>query len=383
MQERHRSCLFRIFPVLLVWLFSPAHAETGVTATRILLGQSAGLSGPTAQMSRQLLIGAKVYFDKINKQGGVYGRRIELITRDDKYTASLAAYNTRQLIESEKVFALFGFVGLPTSQAAFPIAAKARIPFFAPMTGGTFLHSTSSRYLFTLRASYADEFAYALHQLSCVGLRKFALVYQRDQYGMAVKHAAESKAKAEAVDLISVDIDADVMNLEPVVDKILAAHSDVVMLLSGNYLISAHIVRALRARGFLGRFYGSSFVGHKALAEELGDLARGLLVTQVVPFPWRVSMPLVAEYRKNMSEAGYEDLTFSSLEGYIAARVLVEGLQRARRDLTREKLIRALESINARNYNGGGHAINFSQRNHNASSYVDMATMTTGARFLN
>lgn len=167
------------------------------------------------------------------------------------------------------------------------------------------------------------------------------------------------------------------------IDKVLAARSEVVMLLSANYLTNARIVRALRDRGYLGQFFAISFVGQKALAEELGDLARGMLVTQVVPFPWRVSMPLVAEYRQRMSEAGYKDLTFSSLEGYIAARVLVEGLRRARRNLTREKLIRALESINARNYNGGGYAINFSPDNHNASLYVDMAAMTSGARFLN
>ncbi|WP_167541858.1 ABC transporter substrate-binding protein [Herbaspirillum rhizosphaerae] len=375
--------MFRILPLLLAWSFSPVHAETGVTNTRILLGQSAGLSGPTAQMSRQLLIGARAYFNKINKQGGVHGRRIELVTRDDRYIPSLAAYNTRQLIENDKVFALFGFVGLPTSQAALSVAAKARVPFFAPMTGGASVYSPFNRYVFTLRASYADEYLYALRNLSSMGLRKFALVYQQDQYGVSVKQAVESSAREEAVDLVTIDIDMDGRNVEPVVDKVLAARSEVVMLLSANYLTNARIVRALRGRGYLGQFFAISFVGQKALAEELGDLARGMLVTQVVPFPWRVSMPLVAEYRQCMSEAGYQDLTFSSLEGYIAARVLVEGLRRARRDLTREKLIRALESINVRNYDGGGYAINFSPDNHNASLFVDMAAMTSGARFLN
>ncbi|EJL86174.1 ABC-type branched-chain amino acid transport system, periplasmic component [Herbaspirillum sp. CF444] len=383
MQERHRGWLFRILPMLLAWSFSPVHAETGVTNTRILLGQSVGLSGPTAQMSRQLLIGARAYFDKINKQGGVHGRRIELVIRDDKYTASLAAYNTRQLIESDKVFALFGFVGLPTSRAAVPIATKARVPFFAPLTGGPSLHAPFNRYVFTLRASYAEEYAYALHNLSSMGLRRFALVYQQDQSGVSIKQAVEDQARTEAIDLVSIDIDVDGRNVEPVIAKILDARSEVAMLLTGDYLASARIVRALRSRGYQGQFFAISFVGQKALAEELGDLARGILVTQVVPFPWRVSMPLVAEYRKRMSEAGYENLTFSSLEGYIAARVLVEGLRRAQRDLTREKLIRALESINARNYSDGGYVINFSPHNHNASQYVDMAAMTGGARFLN
>ncbi|WP_272942490.1 ABC transporter substrate-binding protein [Herbaspirillum sp. CF444] len=369
--------------MLLAWSFSPVHAETGVTNTRILLGQSVGLSGPTAQMSRQLLIGARAYFDKINKQGGVHGRRIELVIRDDKYTASLAAYNTRQLIESDKVFALFGFVGLPTSRAAVPIATKARVPFFAPLTGGPSLHAPFNRYVFTLRASYAEEYAYALHNLSSMGLRRFALVYQQDQSGVSIKQAVEDQARTEAIDLVSIDIDVDGRNVEPVIAKILDARSEVAMLLTGDYLASARIVRALRSRGYQGQFFAISFVGQKALAEELGDLARGILVTQVVPFPWRVSMPLVAEYRKRMSEAGYENLTFSSLEGYIAARVLVEGLRRAQRDLTREKLIRALESINARNYSDGGYVINFSPHNHNASQYVDMAAMTGGARFLN
>ncbi|WP_034292128.1 ABC transporter substrate-binding protein [Herbaspirillum sp. RV1423] len=383
MQKRRRRWL-RILPLLLLaWSLSPTHAETGISDTRILLGQSAGMSGPAAYLSRQVLIGAKAYFDKVNQQGGVHGRRIELITRDDQYSPSLAAYNTRQLIENDKVFALFGFVGWPASQAALPIAAKARVPLFAPVTGGDSLYRPFNRYLFTVRAGYSDEYAHFLRNMNGLGIRKLVLVYPQGRYGMLVKQDMERKAKAGAVELTAVDVDMDGVNLAPVLDRIIASRTDVVMLANASYKTNAGIVRGLRSRGFLGQFFCLSFVGQKALADELGELALGILVTQVVPSPWRVSMPLVAEYRKRMAEAGHDELTFSSLEGYIAARVLVEGLRRASRDLTREKLIRSLESINSRNHDGGGHAINFAPGNHNGSMYVDTAVMTRDSGFLN
>jgi len=377
--------LFRIFPILLsTCLLSPAHADAdpGVSDTRILLGQSAGMSGPTAQYARQVLIGAKVYFDKINQQGGVHGRRIELRTRDDQYSASLAAYNTRQLIERDGVFALFGFVGWPTSQAGLQIASRAGVPFFAPFTGGA-LHASFDRHLFSIRASYADEYAYFLRNMNWLGIRKLALLYQQDQYGVMIKQDVDSRARREAIELTSIGINHGGVNLDPLIDKTLSVQADVVMLVHADSQINARIVRSLRNRGFLGQFFAVSFVGNKQLASELGELAHGILVTQVVPLPWRISMPLVAEYRKRMAESGYEEFTVTSLEGYIAARVLVEGLKRAGRNLTRERLIRALESINARNYDGGGYVVNFSATNHQGSMYVDIATMTKDARFMN
>jgi ABC-type branched-subunit amino acid transport system substrate-binding protein len=375
--------LFRIFPIFLsTCLFSPAHADAGVSDTRILLGQSAGMSGPLAQYARQALIGAKVYFDKTNQQGGVHGRRIEVLTRDDQYTASLAAYNTRQLIERDRVFALFGFVGWPTSQAGVQIASRARVPFFGPFTGGA-LQTSFDRHLFSIRASYADEYAYFLRNMNWLGTRKLALLYQQDQYGVMIKQDVENRARREAIELTSIGINHGGVNLEPLIDKTLSVQADVVMLVQADSQINARIVRSLRNRGFLGQFFAVSFVGNKQLASELGELAHGILVTQVVPLPWRISMPLVAEYRKRMTESGYEEFTVTSLEGYIAARVLVEGLKRAGRNLTRERLIRALESINARNYDGGGYVVNFSATNHQGSMYVDIATMTKDARFMN
>jgi len=375
--------LFRILPILLfMCLFSPAHAGAGVSDTRILLGQSAGMSGPTAQYARQALNGAKIYFDKINQQGGVHGRRIELLTRDDQYTASLAAYNTRQLIERDGVFALFGFVGWPASQAGLQIASRARVPFFAPFTGGA-LQPSFNRHLFSIRASYADEYARFLRNMNWLGTRKLVLLYQQDQYGVSLKQDLENHARREAIELTSIGISHGGINLAPLIEKTLAVHADVVMLVSADYQVNARIVRGLRDDGFLGQFFAVSFVGNKQLAGELGELAHGILVTQVVPLPWRMSMPLVAEYRKRVAEAGHEELSVTGLEGYIAARVLVEGLKRAGRNLTRERLIRALESINARNYDGGGYAVNFSSTRHQGSMYVDIATMTKDARFMN
>ncbi|MFL9923518.1 ABC transporter substrate-binding protein [Herbaspirillum lusitanum] len=380
----HRNVLSVLAASLLfVSSSAPVRAETGVSTERILLGQSASLTGPLATVTEQLLIGARAYFNEVNAKGGVHGRRIDLITRDDRYDAAMAAENTLQLIQKDQVFALFGYVGWPTTEASVPVFTQAKVPFFAPLTGAPSIYKDFNRYLFTVRASYFGEYQHFIGSLKLGGIKAVALIYQRNIYGEEALHEVERMLEKTYIAYQPMGLDLDSANLPSIIKQLMKRPPDVIFMLNSQPLANAALVKGMRAAGFLGHFFGVSFVGQRDLLDTLGTMARGISTTQVVPSPWRVSIPLVAEYRKTMLRAGRSEFTFSSMEGFIAARVLVEGLRRAGRELTREKLIRALESINEGNFDGRGFPINYSQTDHHGSDFVDTATVTSNSRFIN
>lgn len=363
--------------------WSAALAEDGVTNQKILLGQSAAFSGPAAQLGIQMHAGAKAYFDEVNRQGGVFGRRIEIVKADDKYEADLAAANTKRLIEKDGVFALFGYVGTPTSNAAKPIFTEAKVPFFAPFTGAQSLREPFSREIFNIRASYFDETHHLVERLVNTGIKNIAVFYQNDAYGRAGLEGVERALKMMKVPMVeTATVERNSVDVAAAVAKILPKKPDAIIQISA-YASCAAYIKEMRKAGYHGQFYNVSFVGSQALADTLGQEGPGVVISQVVPFPWRASVPIVAEYKKVLEKAGIKDANFSSLEGYIAAKVFTEGLKRAGKDLTRDKLIRALESINIGNYDTGGFDINFSPTNHNGSKYVDMTVITRDAKFLN
>ena len=162
----------------------------------------------------------------------------------------------------------------------------------------------------------------------------------------------------------------------------LAKRPDAVIQISA-YTSSAAYVKAVHKAGYLGQFYNVSFVGSQALADALGVEGPGVVISQVVPFPWHVATPIVAEYQKVMKKSGSTDLNFSSLEGFVAAKVFTEGLRRAGRELTREKFVRALESINPKSFDVGGFDVTFSPTNHNGSKFVDVTVIVKDKKFLN
>ncbi|MDO8652685.1 MAG: ABC transporter substrate-binding protein [Undibacterium sp.] len=368
---------------LIMSAISPAFADTGVTDQKIVLGQSAAFSGPAAQLGIQLHAGAKAYFDQTNAQGGVFGRKIELLKIDDKYEADLAAANTKKLIETDEVFALFGYVGTPTSNAALPIFTQAKVPFFAPFTGAQSLREPFNRQIFNIRASYFDETEYLVERLVRTGLKNIAVFYQNDAYGKAGLAGVERALKKMNVEMIEVaTVERNSVDVGKAVEKLLPKRPDAIIQISA-YASCAAYIKEMRKAGYTGQFYNVSFVGSKALADVLGKEGPGVVISQVVPFPWHAATPVVSEYTKVMNKAGIQDLNFSSLEGFIAAKVFVEGLKRAGRNLTRERLIAALESINTGNYDLGGFDVNFSHNSHNGSKFVDMTVISKDGKFRN
>lgn len=373
---RTAGCLLLAFSTLV------CRAETGVSAGRILLGQSAAFSGPAAQLGIDLHAGARLYFDSLNAQGGIHGRKIEILTADDKYEPELTVANTRRLIQTDQVFALFGYVGTPTSNAALPIFTSAKVPFFAPFTGALSLREPFNRNIFHIRASYIEETEHLVDQLVRVGVKNIAAFYQNDAYGQAGLDGVQRALAKRSMTLAdSATVERNSKNVGAAAQSLLVKRPDAIIQVS-TYAASAALVRQMRSAGYTGQFHNVSFVGSQPLASALGVDGPGVGVSQVVPFPWKPSNPVVAEYTRALRKAGRGEPNFSSLEGYIAAKVFAEGLRRAGPDLSRERFIAALESITLKNYDIG-FPVEFSATRHTGVGFVDMTVITKNEKFLN
>jgi branched-chain amino acid transport system substrate-binding protein len=340
----------------------------------IVLGQSAALTGPAAQLGIQMRAGANLYFEALNASGGVNGYRIELQTLDDGYEPDRCKSNTDRLIK-DKVFALFGYVGTPTSLAALPLVTEARIPFFAPFTGAEALRDPFNRYIFHVRASYFQETALIVNQLVSLGLRKIAVFHQDDAYGKAGLEGVRRALKAHSLEPVATGtVVRNSVDVVQAVKSIVPTRPDAVVQISA-YKSCAAFIRQARQAGYGGTFYNVSFVGTQALADELGAQGNGVVVSQVMPFPFSTTTVISREYLEAMRKSGKDAKpNYSSMEGYLAAKVFAEGLKRAGGSPSRDSLITGLESI--QNANFGGFSVNFGPRSHVASSFVDLSMLT-------
>jgi branched-chain amino acid transport system substrate-binding protein len=374
--KRTAACL-----LVAAGLSSPlCSAENGVTADTVVLGQSVALTGPAAALGIEMRNGAKVYFDFINGKGGVNGRKIQLVTLDDGYEPARTVPNTKKLIEEQRVFALFGYVGTPTSSAALPLFTQARVPFFGAFTGAELLRQPFNRYIFNVRASYYDETEKIVEQLVSTGSKNIAVFYQDDAYGQAGLKGVEIAMTRRALKVSSLGtVERNTIKVEQAVKTISAAQPDAVVMISA-YKACGEFIRQMKKQGSAAQFYNVSFVGSKALADDLGGEGVGVAISQVMPFPWGAALPVVREYQSLMLRAGHKEFTFSTVEGFIAAKVFVEALRRAGKDLTRERLIAALEKMN--DVDVGGFYVGFTPTNHNASKFVDLTIIARDGKFL-
>ena len=355
-------------------------AENGVTDKEILIGQFAAISGPAAQLGQRMQLGMQAYFSSVNAQGGVYGRSIKLLTRDDGYEPEKAAAAVKALIQDDKVFALAGSVGTPTGLAALPILTEAQVPLIGMFTGAQALREPFNRQVFHVRASYFDETERIAQHLTTLGAKKIAVFYQNDAYGKAgLEGVMRALAKRQLKPVATATVERNSLEVAQSMETILKAEPEAIVQISA-YKSCAAFIKQARAKGYGGQFFNVSFVGSKALAEELGDTGQGVVISQVVPFPYAQSSPIVREYQQRMTEAGQKDFDFSSLEGYLTARILVEGLRRAGKNLSRDGLINGLESL--RDVNLGGFTVNFSPKDHQASNFTDLTIIARGGKFV-
>jgi ABC-type branched-subunit amino acid transport system substrate-binding protein len=377
-----RSAFGRLAAAAALLLATVAAAEPGITDRTVLIGQSVPLSGPAQELGIEMQLGANLYFDLVNSQGGVHGRRINLRTLDDGYEPDRATANTRQLVDQDGVFALFGYVGTPTSLAALKVSDPAGVPFVGAFTGAEALRSPFNRLIFNVRASYYDETEKIVEQFTSLNVNRIAIFYQNDAYGKAGLAGVErAMAKRKLKLVASGTVERNSVDVEAAVKAIAPAKPDMIVMVT-TYKSTAAFINAMRAAGSAAQFYTVSFVGSRALAKELGPAGAGVGISQVVPFPWAGTVPVVREYQKLLAASpSKRDVSFTSLEGFIAAKVFVEGLKRAGKEPTREKFIAAMESL--RQHDIGGFTVNFSPAGHNASSFVDLTIIRKDGSFLN
>ena len=365
--------IFSTYSLLsLASISAPAFAQS---EGKIVLGQSAPFTGPSAELGLRFNEGAQLYFDAVNAKGGVHSRQIELRKADDGYEPERTAANTRKFI-SDGVLALFGYVGTPTTLAALPLATAAKIPLIAPFTGATGLREPFNRYILHVRASYDDETQAIVRHAASIGQTKIAVFYQNDAYGKAGLNGVSVALQKMGQKPIAVgDVERNSVDVKQAVSAIVAAKPQAIVQIS-SYLTSAAFIRATRATGFTGAFYNVSGVGTQALSQALGTEARGVVISQVMPFPFSPKSPIASEYMAAIKAANKPTLVpnYSGIEGFVAAKVLVEALQRAGRAPTSEALINAFDSI--QKFNLGGFSVDFSAQKHMGSQFVEMTILT-------
>jgi branched-chain amino acid transport system substrate-binding protein len=355
-----------------------AQAQTS-TGNPIVFGQSAPLSGAAAQLGVDFNFGANLHFYEVNRSGGILGRKIELRILDDRYEPERTIENTRRLIKDDKVFALFGFVGSSTSQAALPMATENGVPFIGAFTGSESLRAPFNPYVFNIRAGYFDETEAIVRHLSTLGLQRIAVFHEDDPNGQAALLGVERALKSRGLTLVaSGSVERNGIDVAKAVRTISTSKPQAVVMMSA-YGGSVSFIREMQKMDSPPWLWNVSFVGSQVLVRELEQRGQGVQISQVVPFPWNTNNPLVRSYQKVLAEVKGAP-GFGSLEGYIAAKVAAEGLRRAGRNPTREGFIKALETMQP--YDMGGYTVRFSPQNHNGSTYVDLTMITENQRFL-
>ena len=358
-----------------------ASAAQGVQDTSVTFVQVADTSGSRSALTLELNAGTLAYFKEVNARGGIHGRQLKLETIDDGYAVQRTKEATQAAIAQDRAFAFVSSIGTANAEAVLPLINAASVPLVAPLSGAETLRERASRYVFHVRASYYDETAAIVKQLLTLGLKKVAVFRQNDSYGQAGLDGVVRALKAHQLEPIAVGlVERNTVDVAAAVQAIVPKNPDAIVQISA-YKSCAAFVRAARKAGFGGTFYNVSFVGTQALADELGPDARGVAVSQVMPFPFQPKSPIAREFLNAIQKAGGEyKANYSSIEGYVAAKVFTEGLRRAGKALTRESLVTALESM--REHNMGGFTVSYAPKSHEGSRFTDLTIIGRGGKFM-
>jgi branched-chain amino acid transport system substrate-binding protein len=341
-----RAATFATCALFLAAVMSAA-AEDGVTADKILFGQAAVLEGPAAALGLGMRLGIKAAFDEVNAKGGVHGRKLELVSLDDGYDPDRSVAQTKKLIEEEKVFALIGAVGTPTTTATVPIARAAKVPFIGPFTGAQFLRDSTLENVINVRAGYAAEAeAWVKHLTEDLNIKDIAIFYQDDSFGRSGLDGVKKALARREMELVAEGtFERNTVAVKTALVALKRAEPEAVVMV-GPYKPCAEFIKLARKSNFNPVFVNISFVGASALAQELGPDGEGVIVSQVVPFPWDTSVKAVAEYQaaiKALDRKANPD--FVSLEGYLAGRLAIEALTNAGSSPTRIAMIEIIKKI--------------------------------------
>ena len=351
----------------------------GAAQAQILIGQTAGFSGPVASGVKEASDGARLYIDAVNAKGGVNGQQIELISMDDKFEAKLAAENARQLIKDRHVIALFLNRGTPPTEAINPVLEEFGVPLIGPSTGAMVLHQPVKKYIFNVRATYQREAEKAVEHLHTLGVQRIAIIHTDDSFGLDGLQGAMrgfQKAKLEPVTVLKTNRkNPDFNALAGPIGK--TQTQAVIWIGSGTHVVDG--LKALHAAGQTPQVVTLSNNAASGFVKALGDHARGVVVSQVFPSVRSGSVPMVKE-AQTLAAAKKMTLSPAMLEGFAAAKVLVEGLQRAGKSPTRERLRAALEGM--KSYNLGGLEVGYGPDDHTGLDYVELSIIGADGRFI-
>ncbi len=339
-----RKCLCILAFFLSAFFSVPLRADDGVSHDKILFGQVAALSGPAMALGQGMREGILAAFTEANSSGGINGRKLELKSIDDGYEPEQTIEATKKIIGEDKVFALIGAVGTPTSAVGQPIATAAKVPFIAPFTGAEFLRNPYKRYVVNIRSSYFQETeAWIEHLTRDLGITKIAILYQDDAFGQAgLKGVNSAMAKRNMKPVALGSFKRNTTAVKSALLDIMKGQPQAVVTV-GPYKPIATFIKLARQLKMDAVFVAISFVGSDSLAQELGNEGAGVIVSQVVPFPEDKSLPVVASYQRALTAVNSNSKPgFVSLEGYLAGRLVVEALKRIPGEPTREALLDAI-----------------------------------------
>jgi branched-chain amino acid transport system substrate-binding protein len=364
-----------LLSVSLVW------AEDGVATDAIVLGQAAVLSGPAAALGQGMKTGMQAAFEEINKKGGIHGRKLKLISVDDGYEPEKSIVATKKLIEEHKVFALIGAVGTPTSAATQPIATAAKIPFVGAFTGAGFLRDAKLENVINVRASYdAETEAWVRHLTEDLKIKKIAIFYQDDAFGRAGLSGLKKAMEKRNLSIVAEGTyERNTLAVKTALLNIKREEPEAVVMV-GAYKPCAEFIKLSRKINFDPVFVNISFVGASALANELGEDGKGVIVTQVVPFPWDSSIKVIADYHAALKAS--EDKAepeFVSLEGYLVGRLAIAALEKAGPNPTREGFLRAIKDTGT--FDFGGLSMTFGPNDNEGLDQVFMTVIQADGKF--
>src|ERR1041385_192757 len=322
--------MFRIALLALACSAVSAQAQQvpGVTAKTIVIGQSTPLTGSNAELGNDIRNGALAYFQKVNDAGGVHGRHIELVTLDDGNAVPRAEANTKKLVEEQAVFALFGYPSATLSRPALPFVEKHKVPFLSPFTGADPMR-VYNKHVYNMRGSYSEELDKIVAHFEPLGVKRFSIVYYDDVVGKENLSAVERALAKRGLKPVSVAAFADRAkpDIEGGLKQVAAGQPDVVILTT-LYKATADFIRLANKSGMGFSMASNSFPGASPLAKELGQDGKGTIVATFVPPPTKRSLPIVQEYQHDIElQTGAKNYSFTSLESYIGAKVLVEALK--------------------------------------------------------
>ncbi len=355
-------------------------AADGVSPSEIHLGQACATKGPAKALGRGMRSGLEVYFQQLNDQGGIDGRQIRLTTINDSYEPTKSEMATRMLIEKKDIFLMIGGVGTPTAKVTVPVCEEHQVPFIAPFTGAEFLRNPYRRYVVNLRGSYFQEMeVLAEYLVDKQGLERIACFYQNDGYGQAGLAGIVKALERRGMKLVGAGTyERNTVAIATGLNDIAELKPQAVVMVGANMPCAMFIKQAKKQPVFdRTLFCNISFVGTEALLANLGQASEGCIVSQVVPFPWDGSIPVVAEFQQAMRDADRADeIGFVTLEGYLAAKLFHEVVQRVDGELTRESFIEAVDASGAIDL--GGITVTFGADDHQGMDEVFLTQFRGG-----